>query len=106
MAQKKLLNLSQDYLIFALLIQILYYCFPDSDMVLHVDSDASYLSLSETRSRVGGHYYFSDLSQDPTKEPKIALKPNELVFTVCHIIRHIIASTAEAEIAVLFKRVK
>ena len=74
-----------------------------SDMVLHVDSDASYLSLSKARSRAGGHYYLSDLSSDPTKEPTNVPKPNGPVYTVCHILRHIMASAAEAEIAALFK---
>ena len=30
-----------------------------SEMILHVDSDASYLSVSKARSRVGGHHYLS-----------------------------------------------
>ena len=41
-----------------------------SNMVLHVDSDAAYLVVSKSRSRVAGYYYLSD---DPnvTKLPKI-----------------------------------
>ena len=72
-------------------------------MVLHIDSDASYLSLSKARSRASGCYYVSDLFQDPTKEPTIAPKLNELVFTVCHILCHIVVSAAEAKISALFK---
>ena len=30
-----------------------------SDMVLHVQSDASYLSVKNAKSRVGGHVYLS-----------------------------------------------
>ena len=40
-----------------------------SEMVLHVDSDASYLSVSKARSRVGGHHYLSSASSDSTKAP-------------------------------------
>lgn len=72
-------------------------------MVLHIDSDASFLSLSKARSRAGGHYCHSDMLQASTKEPTIASKRNRPVFTVCHILQHIMASTAEAEIAAFFK---
>ena len=74
-----------------------------SDMVLHVDLDASYLSLSKARSRTDGHYYLSDLSSDPIKEPTNVPKPNGPVYTVYHILRHIMVSTVEAEIVALFK---
>ena len=72
-------------------------------MVLYVDSDASYLSLPKAQSRVGGHYYLINLSHDPVKEPKTAPKPNGPDLTVCPILRHIMASAAEVEIAVIFK---
>ena len=36
-----------------------------SDMILHIDSDALYLSDPRDRSRTGGHYYLSSLSTDP-----------------------------------------
>ena len=75
-------------------------------MVLHVNSDTSYLSLSKARSRAGGHDYPSDMSQDPTKEPKTAPKPNRPVFTVSHTLRYIMVPVAEAEIAALLKIVK
>ena len=32
-------------------------CFSASDMILHIDSDGSYLSESKLRSRVGGIFY-------------------------------------------------
>ena len=31
-----------------------------NQMQLHIHRDASYLSVSKARSRVGGHYYLSD----------------------------------------------
>ena len=77
--------------------------FRASDMVLHVDSDASYLSLSKARSRVAGNYYLSDLSSDLAKEPTSGSKPNCPIFTVCHILRHTMIPAAEAELAALSK---
>ena len=38
-----------------------------SGMVLHIHSDASYLSAPNARSRVGGHFYLSDKPADPSK---------------------------------------
>mgnify|MGYP004176976041 CR=1 FL=1 len=43
--------------------------------------------------------YLVILKKEPTNVPK----PNGPVYTVCHILRHIMASAAEAEIAALFK---
>ena len=40
-----------------------------SDMCLHVDSDASYLSVSKARSHVVGFHYLSSQPRDPTKAP-------------------------------------
>ena len=36
-------------------------------MILHIDSDASYLSEPRSRSRTGGNYYLSSLPTDPKK---------------------------------------
>ena len=72
-------------------------------MVLHLDSNASYLSPSKARSKIGGNCYLNDLSQNPTKEPTIPLKPNGPGFPVCHILRHIMVSAAGVEILALFK---
>lgn len=77
--------------------------FSANDMVLHVDSDASYLSPSKARSKTGGNCYLNDLSHNPTKEPTIPLRPNRPVFPVCHILRHIMVSAAGVEITALFK---
>ena len=68
-----------------------------SDMCLHIDSDAAYLVLPKARSRMAGHYFLSD---DPstTKIPT----PNGPVLTECRTIRHVVASSAEAETSALF----
>ena len=38
-----------------------------SDMILHIYSDASYLSEPKARSRVGGHFFLSSNSANPSK---------------------------------------
>ena len=68
-----------------------------SDMVLHVDSDVAYLVLPKTRSRLAGHYF---LSTDPTLTCTIL--PNGPILTECQTIKHVVASSAEAEISALF----
>ena len=40
-----------------------------SDMILHVSSDASYLSESKARSRAAGYHFLSDKPKDPNKPP-------------------------------------
>jgi hypothetical protein len=94
--------------------QLLNYCAtnPDatiryiaSDMCLHVDSDASYLSVSKARSRVAGFHYLSSKPRDPTKAPASTdpLPPsNGAILTPCHILRAVVSSAAEAELGGLF----
>ena len=43
--------------------------YKSSDMILHIDSDASYLSEPQARSHTWGHYYLSSLPADPEKSP-------------------------------------
>ena len=38
-----------------------------SGMVLHVDSDTSYIPVRNARSRIGGLFFLSNESIDPTK---------------------------------------
>jgi hypothetical protein len=75
-----------------------------SNMTLHIDSDASYLSLPKARSRGGGYYYLSAASQNPGKPPTIALPINGAIYVHYNKIRHVIASTVEAEVRALFGR--
>ena len=64
-----------------------------SDMVLTVDTDASYLSESNARSRAGGLVYFGDASSGLLNGP---------VHHTSVIIPTVVASAAEAEYAALF----
>ena len=39
-------------------------CYTASDMILHIHSNASYLSEPRSRSRAGGHYFLGDKRPD------------------------------------------
>ena len=89
------------------LSQLLNYCathpnatvrFTASDMILAVESDASYLSVVKARSRAAGYFYLTT----PPANPTAALKPNGAVHVLCHIMREVLSSAAEAELGALF----
>ena len=63
-------------------------------MILAAHSDAGFLNESRTRSRVGAHIFLSG------NEPKPKL--NGPVLTIAQIIKTLMASAAEAEMAALF----
>jgi hypothetical protein len=89
------------------LAQLLNYCathptaivrFTASDMLLAVESDASYLSVVKAQSRAAGYFYLTNTPSTPTA----ALKPNGAVHVLCHIMREVLSSAAEAELGALF----
>ena len=63
-------------------------------MVLTAHSDASYLSETKARSRAGGHFFLSENEEFPTN--------NGAIHTTSQIIRAVMSSAAEAELAALF----
>jgi hypothetical protein len=65
-----------------------------SDMVLAVHSDASYLSEPKARNRARGHFF---LSSDTTITPN-----NGAVLNIANIIKNIMSSATEAELAGLY----
>eukprot|EP00804_Cyclotella_cryptica_P028475 CCRYP_020572-RG/>CCRYP_020572-RG protein AED:0.35 eAED:0.35 QI:0/-1/0/1/-1/1/1/0/440 len=65
-----------------------------SDMVLAIHSDASYLSEPAARSRAGGHFFLSSNAEIPHN--------NGAVLNIAHIIKHVMASATEAELAALY----
>jgi hypothetical protein len=73
-----------------------------SDMVLHIHSDASYLSAPEARSRAGGHHFLSSRPADPTKAPSRQPTNNGSIHAECSVLRNVMASAAEAEIGALY----
>jgi hypothetical protein len=68
--------------------------YEQSDMVLAVHSDASYLSEPKARSRVGGHFFMSANTEDPPN--------NGAVLNISKIILSVMSSAAEAELAALY----
>jgi hypothetical protein len=98
------------------LTTLLNYCatYPDavirykaSDMILHIVSDASYLSASGSRSRLGGYFYLSNM---PVAMPPMATDPtppfNGPVLVTASIIKAVLSSAAEAELGALFYNAK
>ena len=92
------------------LAQFLNYCYthPEatirylaSDMILHVHSDASYLSEPKARSRAGGHFFLAN-----TPETGKPVLNNGAIHNIATIIRNVMASAAEAELAALFVAAK
>ena len=65
-----------------------------SDMKLAVHSDASYLSEPQARSRAGGHFFLSNEATIPAN--------NGAVLNIAHIIKHVMSSATEAELAALY----
>jgi hypothetical protein len=72
-----------------------------SDMILNIHSDASYLSETRARSRVAGHFF---LGATPTNNQPIEL--NGAIYTLCGILKIVVASAAEAELGALFMNIK
>ena len=70
-------------------------------MILNIHSDASYLTEPKARSRVAGHYF---LGATPTKNEPIQL--NGAIYAYCGILKFVVASAAEAELAALFLNCK
>ena len=64
-----------------------------SQMILHVHSDASYLSEKKARSRAGGHFFLCSHK---------SVSPNGPVHTVSTIMKNVMASAAESEIGAAF----
>jgi hypothetical protein len=92
-------------------VQLLNYCatHPDavvrysaSDMVLHIESDASYLSAAKARSRSAGYHFLSDRPSDPPDPTAAPPKANGAINVHCTVMREVLASAAEAELAALF----
>jgi hypothetical protein len=69
-------------------------------MVLHIHSDASYMSASEAHSRAGCHFF---LGAHPTK----AIKQNNIpILVMSAILKHVMSSAAEAQLGSTFINTK
>jgi hypothetical protein len=66
-----------------------------SDMILHIHSDASYLSVSNAQSRLGGLFFLGNKS--PEQDTL-----NSSIINVAAVIKNVVASTAESEVGACF----
>ena len=69
-------------------------------MFLHIDSDAAYLVMPESRSVYAGHFYISDWPHD--KPHLLSTKRNRPILTTCKTIRNVVSLADEAENAGTF----
>eukprot|EP00957_Ditylum_brightwellii_P019957 1506629-Ditylum_brightwellii.AAC.1 len=75
-------------------------------MVLHINSNASFMSEMQARSRAGGHFFLSDASPNPSRPPQGLVPLSGPVHTVCEVIHNVMASTADAEIGALYSNTR
>jgi hypothetical protein len=66
-----------------------------SDMILHIHSDASYISVSNARSRLGGLFFCGD------KAPQQDALNGSILY-VASFIKNVVASAAESEVGACF----
>jgi hypothetical protein len=66
-----------------------------SDMILHIHSDTSYLSVSNARSRLGGLFF---LGNKLTEQDTL----NGSILNVASVIKNMVASAAESEVGACF----
>ena len=74
-------------------------------MALHIHSDASYLSATHARSRIGGYFCLTNCLSDPIWAPSPDSPPlalNGPIHVNSTILRMVVASVAEAELGALF----
>jgi hypothetical protein len=67
-----------------------------SDMILHIHSDASYLSASHSRIRLGGLFFCGD---KPPKEDTL----NGSILNLASVIKNVVASADESEVGACFQ---
>jgi hypothetical protein len=66
-----------------------------SGMILHIHSDASYLTVSNARRRLGGLFF---LCNKPPEQNKL----NVSILNVAAVIKNVVASAAESEVGACF----
>jgi hypothetical protein len=69
-------------------------------MILHIHSDASYLSEDEAKSRSGGFFYMGNATKLDKK------LTNGAILIISKVLKHVMSSAAEAEIGAVFINAK
>jgi hypothetical protein len=65
------------------------------DMIFHIHSDASYLSVSNARSRLGGLFFLANKSPDQDTL-------NRSILNIASVIKNLVVSAAESEVGACF----
>jgi hypothetical protein len=82
-------------------IKLLNYCntnpetkirYHASEMILHIHSDASYLSENEAESRAGGFFYMGNATKNDKK------LTNGAILIVSKVLKHVMSSAAEQKL--------
>jgi hypothetical protein len=90
-------------------IKLLNYCnthpekkigYHASDMILHIHSDAYYLSEKEAKIRAGGFFYMGSSTNTDKK------LTNGAILIISKVFKHVMSSAAEAEIGAVFINAK
>jgi hypothetical protein len=71
-----------------------------SDMILHIHSDASYLSENEANSRSGEFFYMGNTTKHDKK------LTNGAILIISKVLKHVMSSASEAEIGAVFINAK
>jgi hypothetical protein len=96
-------------------VQLLNYCatqpedkvrYVACNMILHVDSDASYLTAPKARSRAGGYHYLSNQPKEINTLDNTPITANGAINVLCQVMHKVVSSAAEAELAALFHNAK
>ena len=69
-------------------------------MLLAIESDASYLSVTKGHSRAVGYFFLTD--KPATTRSAAAFKANGAVHVRCQIMREVLSRAAEAEVGAPF----
>jgi hypothetical protein len=69
-------------------------------MILHIHSDATYLSENEAKSRAWGFFYMGNNNKTDKK------LTNGAILIISNILKHVMSSAAEAEIGAVFINAK
>ena len=77
-----------------------------SDMQLYISSDSSYLSVTNSCSRVGGYHFLSNkpIPNIPLTQKNIFI--NALINVVVNILKPIVSAASESEIAAAYVNAK
>jgi hypothetical protein len=75
-------------------------CYHVSLMILHIHSDASYLSENEAKSRAGGLFYMGSNNKTDKKITNCA------ILIISKVLKHVMSSAAEVKIVAVFINTK